>query len=64
MRGPQPNNSPRSINRRLVRIESKAEGQLRFSIQFARCMEGQSARAKADDDAAIPWTKLNVYDGG
>jgi hypothetical protein len=27
-------------------------------------MEGQSTRAKADDDAAIPRTKPNVYGRG
>jgi hypothetical protein len=38
----------------------KAKGQLLVGIQFDCCVEGQSTRAKADDDAAIPWTKLNV----
>ena len=56
----QPHNSPRSLNRLLGRIQLKAKGQLRVGIQFGCCMEGQSTRAKADDDAAIPWTKLNV----
>jgi len=27
-------------------------------------MDGQSARTEADDDAAVPWTKLNVYGRG
>jgi hypothetical protein len=60
LRGTQPHNSTRSLNRLLVRVQSKAKGQLRLGIQFGRCVEGQSARAKADDDAAIPGTKLNV----
>lgn len=64
VRGTQPHHSPRSLNRLLVSVQAKAKGQLPLSIQFGCRMEGQSARAKADDDAAIPWTKLNVYDRG
>jgi hypothetical protein len=64
LRRTQPHNSPRTLNRLPGPFQLKTNGHLHLSIQFGRCMQGQSTGAQADDDAAIPWTQLDIHNRG